>query len=79
MRGASGLAGGSGGSRHVRNINAHDRAASAARFLILVQAVLDAVGETGVFDDAVGAAVKKSGLMDTLVEWGTSMKDTGKI
>jgi len=35
-----------------------------------VQAVLDAVGETGVFDDAVGAAVKKSGLMDTLIEWG---------
>ena len=33
-----------------------------------VQAVLDAVGETGVFDDAVGAAVKKSGLMDTLIE-----------
>ncbi|MBQ4576705.1 MAG: hypothetical protein IJB07_03150 [Firmicutes bacterium] len=42
----------------------------AAGKLVGVQAVLDAVGETGVFDDAVGAAVKKSGLMDTLVEWG---------
>ena len=47
--------------------------------MVGVQAVLDAVGETGVFDDAVGAAVKKSGQMDTLVEWGISMKDTGKV
>ncbi len=55
------------------------RAALAARFLILVQAVLDAVGETGGFDDAVGAAVKKSGLMDTLVEWGRKLPGGKKV
>ena len=32
--------------------------------------MLDAVGETGVLDETVGAAVKKTGLMDTLVELG---------
>jgi len=44
-----------------------------------VQAVLDAVGETGVFDDAVGAAVKKSGLMDTLIEWGRKIPGAKQI
>ena len=31
------------------------------------------------FDDAVGAAVKKSGLMDTLVEWGRKIPGAKEI
>jgi len=51
----------------------------AAGKLVGVQAVLDAVGETGVFDDAVGAAVKKTGLMDTLIEWGRKIPGAKQI
>lgn len=39
-----------------------------AEKLVGAQALVDAVGETGVLDDAVGAAAKKFGLTDTLVE-----------
>ena len=31
------------------------------------------------FDDAVGAAVKKSGLMDTMVEWGRKIPGAKEI